>query len=223
MVICELLNKWPEGAQVRDKNGDLPLFIAARKKRISVGVLRALINAFPAGAQTKIYGSYALHHLVMHGTASPEAIRLVLNSYPEAAFLPNSHGNLPLHFLYSTLMSNAQHQMEATRMLIKVNPTAITSLNKAGETPIQRALNLSNKYNEEMRERIRLLLRLSDPSILGTEQKQLLRDLNWTARKVIILACVQMVSKLQENDGERGLLHLYSACDGVWRYIIAFL
>lgn len=66
-----------------------------------------------------------------------------------------------------------------------------------------------------MKERIRLLLRLSDKALLNEEQLQLLRDFNWAARKAVILICAS------KNDS--GLLHCYSSCDGIFRHIIQFL
>jgi hypothetical protein len=49
------------------RNGDLPLFLACRKPKLNVGILRKLIQVYPEAASMKSYGSTALHHLVHTG------------------------------------------------------------------------------------------------------------------------------------------------------------
>jgi hypothetical protein len=103
------------------------------------------------------------------------------------------------------------------------HPAGLTYLNKMNETPIARALKKNG--SDEMRERVRLLLRLADKTNLNEEQLQLLKDLNWNARKAVILLCAHF-AKNTDNDhdpNDRGLLHYYSACDGVFRHIIHYL
>jgi hypothetical protein len=63
MVVCELLKKSPETAQIKDKNGDLPLFLACRRPKVNVNVLRALIQIYPSATLLSIiYCRQATHH-----------------------------------------------------------------------------------------------------------------------------------------------------------------
>lgn len=215
----ELLKSYPESSKIRDKESELlPLFIAVRNPKVSIGVIRSLIKAYPDGASTLCYDSYALHHLAQKGTPNYDVIKLVYDAFPNAIYHPNLYGNLPLHFLCSSEKPN----VELTRMIMYAYPLAVTYRNKLGETPIERAMNKKWENNEEeMNLRIRLLLRLAEPSMLSDKEFRLLKELNWQARKVIILVCVQL-SKKGENHDKR-LLELMQTCDGVWRFIIAWL
>ena len=219
LLICELLNKYPEGARVKDCDGNLPLFLACRQQKVTTNILKALLQAYPGGASSKSFGSLALHHLCQNGNSSPESIRLLITANPQAVTTPNSYGNLPLHFI----CASDKAQVEATRILMHAFPAGITHLNKMNETPIARALKKNG--SDEMRERVRLLLRLADKANLNEEQLQLLKDLNWGARKAVILLCAQF-ARNSDNDhdpNDRGLLHYYKACDGVFRHIIHYL
>lgn len=241
MIVCELLHKCPETAQMKDINGEIPLFLACRRPKIHVGILRALLQVYPAAARLKMYGNTALHHLLHTGCATPENVRLLLAYHPEAVHTMNNFGNLPLHYLCA---SERPHVL-TVRTVLSSYPAGITALNKSGETPIERALGKQN--DEEMRERVRIMLRASQPSALNATQKDLLRLLNWEARRVIIVLCVELarrnydrewVAMAQEGGGGageeemiirgdrrrcKGLFDMYQSCDGVWRYIIAFL
>lgn len=212
LLICELLNKYPEGARVKDCDGNLPLFLACRQQKVTTNILKALLQAYPGGASSKSFGSLALHHLCQNGNSSPESIRLLITANPQAVTTPNSYGNLPLHFI----CASDKAQVEATRILMHAFPAGITHLNKMNETPIARALKKNG--SDEMRERVRLLLRLADKANLN-------EDLNWGARKAVILLCAQF-ARNSDNDhdpNDRGLLHYYKACDGVFRHIIHYL
>ena len=230
MVVCELLKKSPETAQIKDKNGDLPLFLACRRPKVNVNVLRALIQIYPSAAHVKSYGNTALHHLLQTGNASPENVKLLLSSNPDAVRMQNSFGNLPLHYLCA---SDKPHIL-TVRTILDAYPRGITSLNKAGETPIQRALAKNN--DEAMRERVRIMLRAS--SALSSGQQILLRQLNWEARRIVIVLCANLAKKsrysAQQASGISSeitetstdckiLMDMYYTCDGVWRDIIAFL
>ena len=228
MVICELLRMSPETARMKDSNGDLPLFLACRRPRVSVGVLRAILQIYPESAKLKAFGNTPLHHLLHTGTASPENVKLLMSFNTNAIKTANNFGNLPLHYLCA---SERPHIL-TVRAILSEYPEGITALNHAGETPIQRALGKAN--DEEMRERIRILLRASTKSALNITQIELLRQLNWEARRVIILLCIELAGRNKQNnensllrkdtnDEYTSLMSLYHRCDGIWREIISFL
>jgi ankyrin repeat protein len=215
LLICELLNKYPDGAKQRDSDGNLPLFLACRKQKVTASIIKALLQAYPAAAKVKAYGSLALHHLCQNGSATPDSIKVLIQANPVAVTSSNGFGNLPLHFI----CASDKAQVEATRILMNHYPAGITHLNKMNETPIARALKKNG--SDEMKERVRLLLRLADKKNLNEEQLELLRELNWSARRTVILLCAHFAQGNDPND--RGLLHYYSACDGVFRHIINYL
>ena len=229
MVICELLSKCPETAKTKDKNGDLPLFLACRRPKVNVNVLRTLLQVYPSAAHVKAYGNTALHHLLQKGNSSAENVKLLISYNPDAVRTPNNFGNLPLHYLCA---SERPHIL-TVRAVLDAYPKGITYVNKSAETPIQRALSKNN--DEAMRERIRIMLRASCPSALSCGQLELFRQLNWEARRIIILLCVNLARRSYSMKGAplsvhaddlqdcKILMDMYHNCDGVWRDIIAFL
>ncbi len=223
-IICILLGACPESAKIKDKNNVLPLLLAVSRSKISPGVIKSLLQAYPEAASIKCYGSFAIHHLIQKGNPSAENVRLLLQAYPSAASIPNNYGNLPLHFLCSSKSPTA----DALRILMLADPSTITYKNHLGETPIMRAIGAANECDKpEIKERCRLLLRIADRSILNDDQISLLKELNWQARKVIILLCVQYTSiKCDENgvSQESDIMELYHSCPyDIWRLIISYL
>ena len=226
MVVCELLQRSPETARIKDKNGNLPLFLACRRSKVSFNVLRALIQTYPAAVHIKAYGNTCLHHLLHTGNASPENVNLLLSYNPDAVCTLNSFGNLPLHYLCASENPN----ILTVRSVLESFPQGITSINKAGETPIQRALAKNN--DEAMRERVRLLLKASYSGALSRDQRDLLKELNWEARRIVILLCVNLARRskfeptpISENSYKESqvLMDVYYTCEGIWRDIIAYL
>lgn len=216
LIVCELLRGYSESASIRDSVGNTPLFMGCSRPRMNVGVMKALYHAHPGSASSTCFGSLPLHGLTFSGNACPEAMKFLLSVNPLAASTPNNFGNLPLHYLCA--MENPS--TESVRLLMAAYPQAVTIKNNYDETPIERALQ---KYgnSEAVRERMRLLLRAAAPECLSEEQVQLVRQLNWEARRIIILMCVHFVGQVHMD--YEGLMHLYSACGGVWRHIIAYL
>ena len=214
LVVRELLKVYPAGAKIRDSQGNLSLFLACRRPKVTAGVIKALLQVYPEAARVKCFGNLALHHLVHTGSASPECIRLLLEVFPDAAGVANKQANLPLHYL----CAQSNPHLESVRILMNAYPSGVTALNDAGETPIMRALSVlrgaggghSNRagrrnndpecipkddedaeriHQRECRERVRLLLLTSSSAALNNEQRQLLRDLNWEARRPAMLIC----------------------------------
>lgn len=223
-IICILLGACPESAKIKDKNNVLPLLLAVSRSKISSGVIKSLLQAHPEAASIKCYGSFALHHLIQKGNPTAENVRLLLQAYPLAASIPNNYGNLPLHFLCSSKSPTA----DSLRILMQSDPSTITYKNHLGETPIMRAINAANDCDKpEIKERCRLLLRVTERGILTGEQVALLKELNWQARKVIILLCVQYTSmKCGDENGSQAsdVMQLYHSCPyDIWRLIISYL
>jgi len=217
LIICELLQKFTRSAGLRDGDGRLPLFIACSRAKMNISVIKALLQAYPEAVAETSIGALPLHVLAHSGNSCPEMIRFLLAHYPDAASIPNNFGNLPLHYLCA--IDNPF--TESLRLLMRVYPEAVTFRNNYGETPIDRAL-AKYENSEAIRERMRLLLRSARTDCLSNDQLTLLRQLNWEARRIIIIMCVQFCAG-QVAPSEKGLLHMYFACDGVWRHIIAYL
>jgi hypothetical protein len=73
---------------------------------------------------------------------------------------------------------------------------------------------------------------------LSSGQQSLLRQLNWEARRIVIVLCANLAKKSRDSAQQASglsseiaeastdckiLMDMYYTCDGVWRDIIAFL
>ncbi len=95
------------------------------------------------------------------------------------------------------------------------------------QTPIERALRKNE--DDDMRERIRIMLNASNPFALNACQSDLLKQLNWEARRLVILICINLAKKplntkmSKSYDESRLFMSMYNFYDGVWRNIITYL
>ena len=217
VIVRELLLLFPGSAKVKDKMGNLPLFLACRRKRVQTSVIKAILKANPEAAKVKIMGALALHHLLHTGSPSPESAQLLIDANPEGPCTVNAYGNLPLHYLCALQTPH----ISTVRVLMSAYPGAVQMKNNRGETPITRALvgcamkrmesqdeykadgagpGIDQELNEDTdpalrRERVRLLLRCSDPDELSADQKLLLRELNYEAHRTSLLCFVSLCRK----------------------------
>jgi len=96
-AIAALVDASPESAATPDRDGDLPLHLAAGAgadaKSISV-----LLGAYPAGAsEADSFGDLPLHLACRGGEGAGAAARVLLEARPEAASWINSDGRTALH------------------------------------------------------------------------------------------------------------------------------
>jgi hypothetical protein len=88
---------------------------------------------------------------------------------------------------------------------------------------------LKKNKDEGMRERIRIMLNTSNHVALSTCQSNLLKQLNWEARRLIVLICNNIAKKsfnAKENalyNESKLLMDICNSYDGVWRNIITYL
>ena len=97
------LVRGPEGrdrAMERDEYGQLALHEAVFY-RAPVEVVRALLDAFPQGAQATCGGGHLALHFALDRGAPMEVVRALLDAYPQGAQVADSDGCLALHFAAS--------------------------------------------------------------------------------------------------------------------------
>ena len=232
LVVRELLKLWPESARQQDGSQNLPLFLACRRAKMTAGVIKALLQAYPEAAFSKSYGNTALHMLVYSGSAAPECVRLLLEVNKASAATKNRQGNLPLHYL----CAGQRPQLESVRILMAAHPAGITTVNASGETPISRALRVSSRDDcdcddddaserKERRERVRLLMLASSQEALSSEQRQLLKDLNWEARYPAMSVCSSILRFSRAEQAKMSPFARILCCgsEDVWRHLLGFL
>lgn len=216
MVIRHILEKNPKTANVINGEGSLPLFIACRNPTIDPEVLEELLLAYPEAAQKVVYGCLALHQLAYCGNPILASISYLLESNPNAAKTANSHGNLPLHLLCGR--PDPYVTLENVRALVEAYPKGLSQPNKAGQTPIDKLLRKVG--NESFHPALaRFVLRAAPSATLGTEERTILKNLNWNARRDAVLVSV----KYSEGRENSTMPYLYAAYSGVWREIVTYL
>jgi len=250
IIICELLNRFPASAREKDSTGNLPLFLACRNPKTSYGVVRLLLSIYPQAAKVKVFGSLALHTMFYAGNSSVDIARMLLSVNADAARTPNFHGNLPLHYICASSLSDAN--LDIVRMLLSRYKDGVLYHNKEGDTPLSRALKsvtkqpymlplTSNSQNALLNyvhqaqssgamKIIRDLLNSANMYDLEPMQQFLRSELNWNARKSLIMCTVKVMRDKQmqkgngdESDGQKGFFLTLMDYNDVWRKIICFL
>jgi hypothetical protein len=186
---------------------------------------------------------------------------MLLAANPEAARIANFHGNLPLHYVCASSSVLTGANWDVIRMLLSRNRDAVLTLNKEAQTPLSRALGMmlqsnlppfsatftqflefaSTENGAGYRGIIRDLLNSVQSSTLDAFASHLRRELNWTARCLLMLCTArvnnitttttttnepphtdtQMDSAMVPRPMEK-IFSLVDHCD-VWRRIVLYL
>lgn len=186
---------------------------------------------------------------------------MLLAANPEAARIANFHGNLPLHYVCASSSVLTGANWDVIRMLLSRNREAVLTLNKEAQTPLSRALGMlqsdlppfaatfsqfldfaSTENGEGYMGIIRDLLNSVQSSTLDAFACHLRRELNWTARCLLILCTARVNNTTNNNTSNnepphtntqpenpaivpRPMEKIYSLvnyCD-VWRRIVLYL
>ena len=121
------------------------------------------------------HGRMPLHESVWL-SAKKKVVEFFLSVYPMAATVTTSEGHYPLHFLLDTPYMNFE-RMECLRLLLKHCPQAAIAVDNDNETPV--SITMRQNHGPQV---LRLLLRANP-----TYNPQMLRDLNWKARRTALL------------------------------------
>jgi len=107
-VIAFLINCWPESVRVPggSNEGELPLHWACQTRRLSLLVIRSLIEAWPDSVCEQDYHGYLpLHYACEYGCTDDE-IRFLVECWPMSVCIKTKGGNLPLN---SGLFAGVDH------------------------------------------------------------------------------------------------------------------
>eukprot|EP01041_Mallomonas_annulata_P011022 gene11022-23028_t len=214
LILQQLLFEFPKSAETKNGNGDLPLFLACRRPNIDANVVDAIIQAYPDATSTIVYGCLPLHQLVYKNNPPLNSLRVLIAANPSAAKMPNIHGNLPLHLLFG-----GKPCIEAVRLLMNAYPEGISYQNHQGETPISKALDRVKKSDHTIDPDLARLVLRTSLHTLPNEDKNILKQLNWNARRDIVLISIKYAPG-QENSM---LPYLHSAVPGLWRHIGSYM
>ena len=216
LIVEDIINAFPEAISIVNNENCLPLHTAAQNTTLPVVQLVFQRNP-EAIQQTDTEGGYPLHHAVCMNS-NLEVVKFLHLAYPDAISIPQfTDGVLPIHLAASRnsspsimaylleqyplgaqhqdsvgwlplhcLLNNPAREMRANRLacmklLLKTHPGAVAVPSRSGQTPFDLAVN--NGYHPHVQ---RLLLRAC-PQV----DPQNLRDLNWRARRQLMLVLVR--------------------------------
>jgi hypothetical protein len=196
LLVIDVLNAFPKSASIRNGAGYIPLFLACNKPKIHPSVIKAIIHCYPSATKVKQFGSTSLHALTYTGSGHPDAIKYLLTVDSTLASQENNFGNLPLHYLVVNRLSSVTS--DSIRQLVHAYPNSVIHMNLLGETPLKRLMirftkisNTNNSsYNNEqeiVEQGLRCMLRSVDYKSLSSEEQKILKDLNWKARRDVVL------------------------------------
>ena len=191
LIVVDLLQAYPDAASVRNNGNYMPLFLACKKSKIHPSIIKAILNCYPKATCVKQYGSTSLHALTYTGSGHADAIKYLLAVDVSLASQVNNFNNLPLHYL--VVNQSSQISTESIRCLVNAYPDGVLFKNKLGETPLSR---LIARYNndiitgedmEVVRQGLRYMLRSVDYNLLQVNEQNILKQLNWQARRDVVM------------------------------------
>eukprot|EP01034_Spumella_vulgaris_P024579 gene24579-30945_t len=207
-----LLSRYPTAASARRGVGRLPLHYAVFAEKPSLEVLQCLLAAFPEGASTAdVYGRLPLHYAVDKAVPDTAVIKYLLEVYPEGASVRDTHMRLPL-----TICIDRDHiNLKVVKMLCAAYPPGLSEWGPADKLPLHvlveapspqfqvvsfaalqypEAVTMGSKYNKQQETPIAIALSRDDNQVkrclllvAPSTDPQLLRRLNWEARRVAFL------------------------------------
>ena len=147
-LLSEVLRANPEAATVADKEGRLPLHLAALNTNEDEGAMRALLSELlqanpEAATVADKEGRLPLHLAALNTNEDEGAIRTLLSELlqanPEAATVADKEGRLPLHLAALNTNSNGGIMRALLSELLQANPEAATVADQEGHRPLHLA------------------------------------------------------------------------------------
>ena len=122
-LIQKLIQLNPKALEMRNINGDTPLFCVAKNRSIEAPeILKALLHAAPNSVGLQHNGLLPLHHFLSDGgSVGLESILILLEAYSDAVNIP-SHGDgwMPIHIA-------ARHcSVDILRVITEANPEQLS-------------------------------------------------------------------------------------------------
>ena len=115
--------------------------VACQKKRVTEGIIRCLLDYFPAAASdTNVHGWSPLHSACGNkNNATLEIIQLIVNAAPNSVRSVTNKGSMPLHILCNNHQLYEMAAIEILTLLIEEYPEAVRHANNAGSLPLHLA------------------------------------------------------------------------------------
>eukprot|EP00984_Skeletonema_dohrnii_P012842 scaffold5242_cov107-Skeletonema_dohrnii-CCMP3373.AAC.1 len=114
---------------------------ACRNSRVTEGIIRCLLEYFPAAARASYDGSSPLHYACVHAACDNtnvtlNIIQLLIDAAPNSVSTLTHSGKLPLHHLCGNKTIDEAASIEILMLLIEKHPEAVRHANNNGCLPI---------------------------------------------------------------------------------------
>jgi len=166
-----------------DTHGRLPLHAACScGPAASLDVVSGLISADPDALQVRTkdqHGRYPLH-LAVVTNASEEVVMELMIHYPDASFMPDSHGKIPIEYAQDACYGHNRLvvALEWAPMFLAASQAAFKRIAEATENKLNSLREahasyeeqLEERYNKEKMELVREQIRYSNE--LGSEKER---------------------------------------------------
>ena len=182
-VVKVIYDSFPGAISVTDTEGGIPLHHACCFNT-NIEVIQYLNSLRIDGMTVAQADGITPLHLAASQNSSPEVIEYLLQECPLAAYAVDIDGWLPLHCLVTRHRDEmTADRIQCVRLLLAVNPSAVSAKRNDGQTPYQMA-----KLNNHRDSILRLLL-FAQPDY----DKEEFARLNWAGyRRLAILSCLSL-------------------------------
>eukprot|EP00984_Skeletonema_dohrnii_P002172 scaffold746_cov96-Skeletonema_dohrnii-CCMP3373.AAC.4 len=119
-------------------------FEACRNEDVNEGIIRCLLEHFPAAASANIHGGPSLRFALSNKNMTRNIIQLLIEAAPNTVRSADIDGRLPLHCLCGGKNGNEIAAIEILKLLIGMCPEAAQRADSFGYLPIHIAVITSN-------------------------------------------------------------------------------
>eukprot|EP00984_Skeletonema_dohrnii_P008978 scaffold3366_cov129-Skeletonema_dohrnii-CCMP3373.AAC.7 len=113
--------------------------IACGNKRVNKGIIRCLLEYFPAAATAIENGSSPLHCACMNKNMTLGVVQLLVDAAPDSVRSADEDGSMPLHCLCMNKELDETRAIKILKLLLKKYPESVRHVHNAGFLPIHRA------------------------------------------------------------------------------------
>jgi len=129
------------GLAPHDRVNDYQFFLeACYNKRVTVGIIRYLLEYFPDAIRaTDEHGGSPIHYACLNKNVTPEIIQLLIAAAPDSLLSVTNNGHVPLHYFCDSKDEDDRKAMQILKVLIERHPDAVRHADNNGFLPIHMA------------------------------------------------------------------------------------
>lgn len=148
----KVLRNFSESASVADRNGMIPLHIAAAQKDGNGSILRALIAAYPEGARmVDKSGRLPIHHAIRNGQRWKDNMQILFDAYPLSLTTPDKNTGL---YPFMLAACSDSCSFDVTFHLLRADPSFVKGAVPETKSDNKRKITVLDEVFEDTRSEI---------------------------------------------------------------------